>query len=732
MHATTEPRARTVYAAADRHWRIVLATAASLGMSWPLILHGTPDSEVYSFHVFSTVAFARNLVAGVDPWFVPAYGFGIPLPSGGWFLKFPPAVPAALLGVDVLYAVVWLIGWFVFSFYFLKLCGELTPRKVVPAILLVTALFSFSSLGPTYVDDWPEHFLAWALFPMCVWFILRTLRSESSRQRIRAAAACSVVLGVFAGCVHVGNIAVFFSGMAIFLGTLLRTRPKGVLAVGVAMVVAMASTADVLVPAVEGMRDGGVNPLVELVEVPDQEASSLTLSSYGVFFEPALSFFTGGLDQALGDHYRRVQFFGLAGLVLAVIGAVQPFRTRAPMHLLPNDIARSIAVGFGVFTALTLLPPWVMLNLPRMYMYRDGQAVFGLLCAAMALRRLQGARSRWFVPVLAAQVLQITFVGAPIVSRVALSDDNPRLYGYARHERTFFDALRMSGVDEESRILLAGELDASIRGGLLTEGISMGTDFALAGLPLVNAWYKGGGTPMLGGGSNGRHGTYDTQISWIRNRNLQRLTPLGLDVLGITHVALFEDDLDEIALTDGLTPVIQNALPGLRVFRNDDAWTRAVLLTPGEIVDPPQLADCPLRDVYCRDYDALSRRLAARLQIDVSGSTIHAALPPDHAGGTLFVSAAVGPTRSATVDGQPRDVDLVLGTFGAVAIQPGEQIVVVSMARTRAVMLTLLGVTLLTGCLVVAILPFRRRHDLPPPPTHVKRRPVLARSPISF
>ena len=260
----------------------------------------------------------------------------------------------------------------------------------------------------------------------------------------------------------------------------------------------------------------------------------------------------------------------------------------------------------------------------------------------------------------------------------------------------------------------------------------MGTDFALAGLPLVNAWYKGGGTPMLGGGSNGRHGTYDTQISWIRNRNLQRLTPLGLDVLGITHVALFEDDLDEIALTDGLTPVIQNALPGLRVFRNDDAWTRAVLLTPGEIVDPPQLADCPLRDVYCRDYDALSRRLAARLQIDVTGSTIHAALPPDHAGGTLFVSAAVGPTRSATVDGQPRDVDLVLGTFGAVAIQPGEQIVVVSMARTRAITLTVLGVTLLTGCLLVAILPFRRRHDLPPPPTHVKRRPVLARSPISF
>ena len=717
MHGTIEFLARMAYAAADRRWRIWLSAAASLGMSWPLIIQGPDDIEAYSFHVFSTVAFARNLVAGVDPWFVPNYGFGIPLPSGGWFLKFPPAIPAALLGVDVLYAVVWLVGEFVFSFYFLKLCGELTRQKVVPAILLLTALFSFSSLGPTYVDDWPENFLAWAMFPMCVWFIVRTLRSESSQQRIRAAAACSVVLGVYAGSVHVGYMVVFFSGMAMFLGSLLWTRPKNVLAVGVATVVALASAADVLVPTLQGMLDGGVNPVAELIELPDQEASSLTLSSYGVFFEPARSFFAGGLDQALGPHYQRVPFFGLAGLLLAAIGAVQPFRSRAPVHLLPNDIARSIAVGFGVFSALTLLPPWVVLNLPRMYVYRDGQTVLGLLCAAMALRWLHETGSRWLVPVLAVHLIQIGCVAAPIVSRIVLSDAEPRLYGYARNEHTFFDALRLTGADEESRIMLAGRLEGSIRGGLLAEGISMGTDFPLAGLPVVNAWYKAGDTPMLGGGSTGRYGTYDTQISWIRNQNLQRLSPLGLDVLGITHVALFEDDLDEIAITDGLTPVNPIALPGLRVFRNHDAWTRATLLTPGEIADPPQWPDCPTPDVYCRDYEALSRRLVARLQIDVSGSTIRATLPSNHAGGTLFVSAAVGPTRSATVDGQPRDVDLVLDTFGAVAVHPGDQVVVVSMARTRAIMLTVLGAVLLACCFVLAVAPVRWGRNRRPPPT---------------
>ena len=260
MHAKTEPIARTVHALADRHWRIALATATSLAISWPLILHGTPDSEIYSFSVFSTVAFAQNLAAGVDPWFVPTYGFGIPLPSGGWMLKFPPAVPAALLGVDVLYATVWLVGAFMFSFYFLKLCGELTNQKVVAAILLLTALLSFSNLGPSYVDDWPDQFLGWSLFPMCVWFILRTLRSESSRQRIRAAAACSVVLGVLAGATHLNTIATLFSGLALFLACMLWTRPKGVLAVGVSMVIALISAADVLAPRRSGITRRRAQP----------------------------------------------------------------------------------------------------------------------------------------------------------------------------------------------------------------------------------------------------------------------------------------------------------------------------------------------------------------------------------------------------------------------------------------------------------------------------------------
>ena len=77
------------------------------------------------------------------------------------------------------------------------------------------------------------------------------------------------------------------------------------------------------------------------------------------------------------------------------------------------------------------------------------------------------------------------------MSNIVLSNDYHRLYGYARNERSFFNALRMAGIDEQSRILLAGQLDESIRGQLLTAGISAGTDFPLEGLSLVNAWYRG-------------------------------------------------------------------------------------------------------------------------------------------------------------------------------------------------------------------------------------------------
>ena len=85
------------------------------------------------------------------------------------------------------------------------------------------------------------------------------------------------------------------------------------------------------------------------------------------------------------------------------------------------------------------------------------------------------------------------------------------------------------------------------------------------------------------------------------------------------------------------------------------------------------------------------------------------------------MSAAVGPTGSANVDGRPRDVDLVLDTFGAVSVQPDEQIVAVSMARTGSNMLSVLGMTLLAGSFLPTITPFGLRYD-PRPPVNGNRK----------
>ena len=693
---------------ADSRWRMSVATLASVVMSWPLILHGTPDVESYSMSIFSTVAFVRNLVAGTDPWFVPGYGFGIPLPNSHWLIKFPPALPAALLGTDVLYAVVWLGGGFLFTLFFLRLCGELTRHRGVATVLLLTALLSFSNLGSTYVNDWPAHFLGWALLPACLWSMLRTLTSETARQAIRRGAACCVVLGIFVGSSHHNEMFTFFSGMAVLLALFIRKRPLGVLAAGIAMVVAVISALDVVVPTIQGLRGGGLNPLVAPIEgTPD----TLSVRSYGIFLEPARAVATGGLDRALAPGYERVPFFGVVGLALALIGAVYPFRTRDPVNRMPNDVARGIAMGFMVFSALTLLPGWIVLNLPRMWMYRDGQTVFGLLCAAMVLPRLLERYPGVLRTALVVHVLQISLVAAPLVLRV-VQGGNDRLYGYARQKHVLFDGLRAAGVNGQGRVVLAGRLEGAVRSDLAVSGITAGTDFPLEGLSLVNARYRGAMTPMLGSASSrGRFGTYRTRIAW--NENLRTLTPAGLDVLGITHVALFEDEAEEIDLA-GLTPVLDIELSDgqvVRVLRNPDAWSRAVLLSPGEVAaPPPRWPACHwIPEVYCLDYSTLSQKLRARLAVDASGSSIYAILPSNHPGGTLFVSAAVGPTRSATVDGQPQEVRLFMDTFALIEIEPGDRTVRISMRRTDRMWLTVMGVALLGACLVLAVVPFRRR-----------------------
>jgi hypothetical protein len=696
---------------AERRWQLGVAALASLALSLPLILKGTPDVESYVLSIFSTMAFANNLAAGVDPWFTPAYGFGIPLPTSSWLIKFPLAIPAALAGVDWLYAVIWLGGEFVFAFYFLRLAMVLTGRRVVAVVLLVSALLSFSNLGTTYVDDWPEAFLGWAFFPACLWFVARTLVSTSTRERLKAAAACAFTLGVFTGITHHNEMVTFFSGLGVMMAFLLRRRTRAVLTVAGAIVVALCSSADVLVPTALGMLAAGANPLAgSIAAVPDAP----TPGSYGIFLEPARAYAAGGLTGIAESTYGRVPFFGLTALVLAIVGAARPFASRAAIGAVPNDLARALAVGFVVYSALTLLPSWVVLNLPRMWTYRDGQTVLGLLCAGMAIDGLWHRFGQLLRPALALQLVQMSLVAAPIIHAVVSEDNDARLFGYAREERVLFDGLRRAGVDSDSRLMVAGELEDLLRGSLSGAGVTASTDFALEGIPLINAWYRGAMTPELGEASmNGRYGSYESIISW--KKNLRYLERSGVDVLGITDVAVLEQDLDALRFANDLTQVGTFDLPGnrrVRVLHNDDAWSRATLLVPGTIGAPPR-PSCPSPTIFCGDYTDLSSRLQARLNVDWQGSSMRAMLPSGHAGGTVLVSVAAWPRPVALVDGERRDVDFVLGRFAAFTVRPGERTIVVSVRKTGRIALSLIGLSLLLGSLAVAIAPTGRSASAP-------------------
>lgn len=717
-----EPRWPSDGSGREWRWQVPLAAIASLAISLPLILYGTPDVESYQFSVFSTVAFARSLAAGVDPWAMPDYGFGIPLPNGTWFIKFPPALLAAFFGPGVLYATIWYTGHVAFAIYFLKLTALVTRDRRVSAALLITALASFSSLGPTYVNDWVEHFLGWALIPAILWGVLQVLLRAPSAGALRPWARCTLALGLFVAIAHQNDIVTLYSALALMLAFVLRTRPTGVLTVGVAMGVALAAGLDVLVPTVQGMLRGGVAPIAAPIVI-DPEA--LSLSSYGIFVEPLRRWMSAVEIGPEWTGYEKVPFFGLCVLGLAAAAAVRAWRTAGGTGALPGDVVRAVTGGFLACSVLTLLPPWVVLNVPRMWSYRDMQTVLALLSAAIALDWLRQTRPRLVLPLLLVQLVQVGAVAEPIVSGVLGERDDQRLFGYARQEHALFQGLRQAGIGGRSRVLMAGDLDDAVRGSLADAGITASTDFALDGIPLVNAWYRGATTPALGSASlPGRYGAYETLISW--NRELRHLTPAGRDVLGITHVLTLEGDAEAEAWAGGLVPVSTFELPDgrrVRVFRNPGAWSHAVLLPAGTPA-PPLRAGCDTGTVFCRDYDALWHTPHTALRADGDGGSLRIQLPGGHGGGTILISMAAGPGATARVDGQPAVVRPFLDTFATVDVMPDQREVMLSLRSSDRAMISLLGAAVLAGALLAAVWPQARGTSTPPrPPVASTARP---------
>jgi hypothetical protein len=699
----------------EGRWRAGVAASASLLLSLPLIINGSPEVEQYYRSVFSTVSFARNLAAGVDPWFVPDYGFGLSLPSSTWLVKFPPAIPAALLGIDVLYAAIWVTGTFVFAWYFLKLSASLVSDRWVSGVMLLSAILSFSSLGPTYVDDWPTYFLGWALLPACLWFVIQTLLQSSSGRIMQQAALCTVALVIFVGSAHQNQIVTVYSGLGVFLLYFANKRPASVFAVGIAAAVALLSGADVLVPSIHGMLQAGINPFREPIPLYEWSNDHWTIAeptatSYKAFLEPVWSVLTGERTDPESGGYVRMPFFGLCAVVLAVVGAFRAFASGFETALWPKDIVRGIALGFAVNSAATLMPSWVIGNVPRMYLYRDAQAVFGLLCAGMALGFIRDRLPRLFRPMAVLQVLQVAAVALPIIGVVLLRDDGADpLFAYARGEHVLFDGLNRMRLGASTRILLTEDLEALLNDEDLADvGVTAGTDFSLEGIAVVNASYRGALTPRLGGSTRaGRYGAYETLLTW--RDDLQYLTPEGMDVLGITHVLALEDDRGAIERARGLTPRTAIEFPGRRrivVLENEDAWGRASLLR-GAIETPPHRPNCPTNTVSCLDYSDLSQTLTARPAFEWRGSSLRVTLPAAHSGGTLFVSQVAGTSRTASVDGRPREVRLLLETFPMLQVLPGERTVVLSFRRTDRILLSVLGFIILAACVVLAVVLWR-------------------------
>src|SRR5687767_15558722 len=206
---------------------LLLALACALVVTVPMLGHGTPDEETYEFSIFSTLYFVKTLLAGGDPFFTPDFGFGVKIPNGQWFLRFPATLAAVSGSTRLLYASIWIGGQLFFTFFLLRLLRYVASSWRVRVAAVVTAVLSFSNLGYFYVDDWPEVFLGWCLVPFCLWSAVRLLEACRTGAPLPGTLAmCALAFGMLVGNGHPLHTFIWFSVLMLFFLAVVAAKPR--------------------------------------------------------------------------------------------------------------------------------------------------------------------------------------------------------------------------------------------------------------------------------------------------------------------------------------------------------------------------------------------------------------------------------------------------------------------------------------------------------------------------
>lgn len=692
---------------------LVLAVICALAVTAPVLLHGTRDEETYEFSVFSTLYFAKSALGGGDPFFTPDFGFGVKIPNGQWFLRFPASLAAAAGSARVLYSAIWIAGQATFAFFLLRLLRRVASARTVQVAALATALLSFSNLGYFYIDDWPEVFLGWCLVPFCLWSAIALLESDRS-ERLGRMAVCALAFGMLVGNGHPLHSFIWFTVLMLFFLPVVLARPSWFPILAVVAIVAVLGGLDMVVQTLAGLGSshGTFNPLADTTRYP-----ALGTRDYLGFLEPVPTVANGGWPALMQSVYGRRPFYGAVFFALALAGAlIAIVRPQALAAVANRAIVRALGIAFLGTVFLTIAPSWAVFNLVgEGWHYKDGQTLYAVLMAAMTLDAM--LRHGWRVlaiSLLVVQCIQVGLVAAPIV-RGALANDRELLFGRDEHHDRFWSQPAVAALRGRARVVTAGSFDDELFGNLrAADGVVAVTDFVLEDVAIVNGWSRGTVTPGFGPSNDPRYGAYQTILRW--SSALGRLDRPALDALGITHVLAFADESSALRDALGLeaagsVPVSGSKSP-VAVLRNPRAWDRAVLIAASGPRDLGPRGGCAVRDLWCADFAPLSAHKVEGTRMQRDGATFTVELPDGHPGGYVLLTQVMGDGWLAQVDGADRPVRPFQNVFAAVDVLPADRAVVLrydSRSQSLLLAVTLVQMAACAAVAIIALLSSRRR-----------------------
>lgn len=678
----------------------LLAFATLVAGLAPLLWFGPWDLEETALGVFSSQVYYRALAAGHGGFWFHDLGFGTPMPIGQRLGLHPLFALGAMVSLRVALRLFWLTQAALLTWGVLELSARAGLRPRLRFVMVLCFGLSAASVCYFYANDWPSVVVGWTTYPALIVALHAVAVGDWSGSRLwRAAAGLALLFGFWIVNGHPGYVAPGLLVLVVYVVALIPRASawRCFLAAGTLCAGLVAEHVWTLMDELGRFPPG----------LPREAWPSNTLGAYGNLLLAPLA----GPDVRL-----RAPFIGVVMAGAIVAAGWSAFRRS-------DREQRALVVACGAAALLGLIPrealePFRVFSAG--WLFRDPMIAFGLVAGGAALQRLADR------PGVMAGVLVGALVGVQLTQQLVVVGPALTQFWTRRGRLEFF---RHQGRDEgvaamiaraapgpHARLYLGPGIYDRMRGALSAEGVHSATDLSLAGIDVINGWFKDVSMDAIYPSRSLMHGFIGGQRDVLENGPL-------LNVLGINMVLV--DAREPVALPAldpvGRFPVNDGAVGGaaLTLLANHGAWPRVVLMDPALArTGVPVRPDCGHDRALCRDYAPLVRarivdevrwrEADGRYQVAAGAAADHDRL--------IFISTVYRSEWRARSLSGPVQVEPIAGAFLGITLPAGvREVDVQYQPRVRMALAWLHGL-LIVGLLgaIVAL------------PRATGRRPVMA------